>query len=94
MNMFVIARGEKIRLVSVHPIQNTSELVAIDIEGDYRFYIDGEDVTMELMPDIDIFRPVELDRLTWNIPVPAGSLNSRWETKPTVPPIGRMLMSS
>ena len=48
--------------------QNTSELVAIDIEGDYRFYIDGEDVTMELMPDIDIFRPVELDRLTWNIP--------------------------
>lgn len=49
-------------------LQNTSELVAIDIEADYRFYIDGEDVTVELMPDIESFRPVELDRLTWNTP--------------------------
>ena len=47
-------------------LKNTSELVAIDIKADYRFYIDGEDVTMELMPDIDQFRPAHIDRLTWN----------------------------
>ena len=49
--------------------KNTSDLVAIDVEADYRFFIDGEEVTGELKRDSIIqYRPLHIEWLTWNTP--------------------------
>ena len=48
--------------------KNTSDLVAIDVEADYRFFIDGEEVTGELKRDSIQWRPFHMEWLTWNTP--------------------------
>ena len=48
--------------------KNTSDLVAIDVEADYRFFIDGEEVTGELKRDSIQWRPFYMESLTWNTP--------------------------